>query len=398
MKKTITIRIYKPTGEFLKTWDNASFSGFIKEINGGMGECLIDLGEKFDYDGGELQLGNTVEILVSDKQTNMDEWQVIYSGYISLYEPYADGQKEGIRVHVLGHYTKLSIDFLKSGSQTTLYTDAAAGVSTTSPSAITDVGIVMRGIIDRYRAETASPKLNYSLGSIPVVSQNLKYTFEQKTYREAMDVVKEAAPTGYYYYVDQFGTVWLKAKATEPKHTFILGKHFKSVNVERSIEKVRNVILIWNGETGGSKVYKEYKSDASINQYGRRAAGMNDYGIDDEASADNIGNKFIAENKDPDIKVTCEILDDNYYGDYNGLAAGYDIETIEPGDTCRFIGFAEEFSNIFKDNMMITKINYLVDRVELTIENVQSGIVDLTKRTDEKVNQEAVSGIPVTYT
>jgi hypothetical protein len=389
MSKNISIKVYDPNGGFIKEWANADFSGFSKEINAGLGECVINLYEKFDYTGSELKLGNLVEILVSDKQTSTDGWYLIYAGYISLYEPMVDGGKEGITVHLLGHYTKLSLDILKSGSQTTVYTDSTNGIGT-SAAAATDAGKVIRGIIDRYRAETTSPKMFYSAQSIPLVSQNLNYIFEQKTYREALDIAKDACPSGYFYYVNQFGEVYLKSKSTSPTHTFVLGKHFKSVKVERSMEKIRNVMLIWDGQAAG--IYKQYKDDASISQYGRRVQTLNDYGIQDSGSADNIGNKFISENKDPDIRVVCEILDDNYE-----TVNGYDIESIEPGDTCRFVGFNEEFADIFRDNMLITQVNYNLDRVQLIIENVKSGIVDQTKKTQDEVNQVSTSGIPTTY-
>lgn len=400
IQKQISVKVYKPDGKFLKEWVNVNFSGFTKEINAGMGECVLELLEKFDYTGGELLLGNLIDISVSDKQTITSSktgetgggWKLIYSGYISMYEPLVDGKEEKIAVHCLGHYTKLSLDILKSGTQTTVYTDATNGINTTG-SAAADVGKVLRGIIDRYRAETSNPKISYVNQNIPTVSQNLKYTFEQRTYREAIDIAKNAAPSGYFYYVDEYGTFWFKGKASTPTHKFELKKHFKSIRVERSMEKIRNVILIWNGETGGSKVYKNYQDTVSINQYGRRAAILTDYGIDDETSADNLAAKLLAENKDPDIKVVCEVIDDNY-----DAVNGYDIETIEPGDTCRFLGFDETFADIFRDNMLITKVNYLVDRVELTIEIVLADIEEQLKKLSDQVSGIDARGIPTIYT
>ena len=395
MRKTVLHNVFSPTGDFLKTATSASFVQFSKEIDAGLGECVLDVAEPFDYSGPEVQLGNIIEILISDSQTvqTAEGSALIYKGYVSLVEPFADGTREGIRVHLLGIYTKLALDILKSGTQTTLYTEATNGLTTSSPSAAADAGKVIRAIIARYRAETANPLLSYSATSIPDVSQTLSYTFEQKTYREALDLAKDACPTGYFYYVDQHGIVWLKQKASTPTHTFVLGKHFQSVQIERSMEKIRNVLLIWNGETGASTVYKEYKDLDSIAQHGRRVETMNDYGIADVGSADNIGNRFIAENKDPDIRVVCEIMDNNI-----DPLDGYDIESIEPGDTCRFVGFDEDLSTIFRDNMLITKVSYRSDKVELTIENTHSDLVEQAKRTRDLANQVSLVGVPDTYT
>ena len=145
--KNLSIKVFSPSGGFIKEWFNFSFSGFTKEINAGLGECIVNLFEKFDYTGSELKLGNGIEIWISDKQTLATEGMfLIYSGYISLYEPFVDGGKEGITIHVLGHYTKLSLDILKNGSQTTLYTETSAGITTTSATAA-DAGLVVRAII-----------------------------------------------------------------------------------------------------------------------------------------------------------------------------------------------------------------------------------------------------------
>jgi hypothetical protein len=391
MEKIATIKVYNPGGDFLKLWDKASFGVFTKEINGGLGECVIELNVPFDYAGQELKLGNIVEILISDKQTDEDGWILIYSGYISMYQPEINGKKEGIMVSVLGHYTKLAIDILKSGSQTTLYTDASDGIGAGSPSAAAEIGLVARAVIDRYRAENDNPKMIGSLQSMPDISRDINYVFEQKTYRDALDVLKNSCPKGYFYYVDQDGIVYLKAPDAEPKHTFMMGKHFNYVRVQRSIEKLRNVFLVWDGEPAG--VYKEYKDDDSIREYGRRVETLNDYGIQDEDSADNIGEKFIAENKDPDINIVCEIMDDNY-----DEVNGYDIETIEPGDTCRFIGFDEASANIFRDNMVITRVDYYMHKAIIRMENVKSGLVEETKKIIKNLDQVSVLGINESYT
>ena len=50
-------------------------------------------------------------------------------------------------------------------------------------------------------------------------------------------------------------------------------------------------------------------------------------------AADLLGSKFLAESKQPDIKVTCTIIDNA-----DGVK-GYDIESIQPGETCRFVGY-----------------------------------------------------------
>lgn len=393
--KKITIKVYRPSGEFIKEWTNIVFNGFTKEINSGLGECIITMGEKFDYQGGELEIGNTVEVFVSDDQTLTDGFLKIYSGYISLIEPEVNGGEEGITIHILGHYTKLSTDILKNGSQVVLYSDSAAGLTTTASGSATDIGLILRGIIDRYRAETTNPKLNYSNITIPLISQTALYSISLKTYRDAFDSVCSMLPTGYFWYVDEDGQIWIKQAPTTPTHTFELSKHNKSIKAQKSMEAIRNFLLIWNGETGvGTKFFKSYSDAGSLAQYGRRAETLVDYGIDvsDTASADAIAAKFLAENKDPQIKLTCEIVDNNESNN------GYDIESIQPGDTCRFVGFNPDLADFIKDNMLITKVQYLVDRVIIDVEPTKSGLVDWQKKTSLKVEDLASYNVPATYT
>ena len=86
--------------------------------------------------------------------------------------------------------------------------------------------------------------------------------------------------------------------------------------------------------------------------------------------ATKIADGLIDEHKDPDIKVKVEIIDNNY------STKGYDIESIEPGDTCSFVGFSDSLNETFKEGMIITEVEYHLDRVMLTIEPLQASIAD----------------------
>ncbi len=398
MKKNVLIKVYDNGGTFLTTWKDAKFEQFTKEINGGLGECIIEFGKVFDYSGSDLQVGNNIEIIISDSDTVgvLDGYKIIYSGYISMINPWIKGNDEGVTVHILGHYTKLALDVLKNGTQTTLYSDSSAGLTTSSPGSLADVGLIMRGIITRYRAETTNPKINYDTLTIPLSSTNGTYKFEMKTYREAMDKVKSIAPSNWYYYINEVGMVYFKSKPTTATHKFIFGKHFSSINVEYGIEKVRNVMLFWNKKGDAASVYKSYTDSNSISLYGRRVEKYFDSAVTSTTESGLISTKFLAENKNPDAKVICEIVDNNE--DSN---KGYDIESINPGDTCSFFGFDSSFSSILKENMIISRIVYSLNKVELTIENILSSLVDLqadnSKAIDDINATSVVSGSPTIY-
>ncbi len=240
----------------------------------------------------------------------------------------------------------------------------------TAPGSVADVGKVIRAIIDRYRAETGDNKINYTNATIQLTGTAIEYIFEMKTYREAIDKVLSMAPAGWSWWVDEIGLFYFQPKATTFKHTFIFGKHFKDVKVERDMEKIRNLFLFWNGELGVDEIYKLYSNPASILQFGRRLEKYFDYAVGSVATADKIALKFLTEANQPEVKVICEIADNN-----EDLINGYDIENIQPGDTCKFVGFNEQFAEVFRENMLISKVDYSLDKVKLTVEVSKGRIV-----------------------
>lgn len=388
MAKRFLIRVHDhKSGNFIKVWENAQFKGFTKQINGGLSPCEIELGESFDYEGNDLKLNNEVKIFVSDVDTqgSDEDVKLIYSGYISRYVPWARGGEEGIIVNLLGYYTKFAQDILKNGATTTFDYDGNA----------TDIGSLVKAFIDRYIAETSYPKIHYDAGTIKTTSTTTEYKFEMLTYREAIDLLLSMAPEGWFWYVNEHGIMYFKSKPTSATHEFIAKKHFKEIRVERSMEKIINAVLFfayrYNDAVPPDTLYKLYTDAASIDAYGRRVQKISDNRINESTDADKIAQKFIAEHKNPDIKVIVEILDNNENPD-NVL--GYDIESINPGDTCTFKGFDDALANIFEENMLITQVDYLLDRAVITIEPMKTGIVkrtgDINKRVDS-IERENVS-------
>jgi len=396
MKKSYTIKIYTPDDVFVKSWSNASIERFVKEINGGLGECVINLGEKFDYAGAELSLGNRADIYINDIEGQMTEF-LIYRGYISLIEPAVINKNEGIRAVVLGYHTLLTLDYLKNSNTTTLFSDTSAGLTTSGPGTASDIGLMMRAVIDRYRAENINPKLSYTNQSIPLVpAVSEKFTFEQRFYREAMDDILGLAPENYFYFVDQNGIIHFKEAPTTPTWRFTFGRNISLIQVNSNIEKLRNFVLVWNGLAGGPAIYKAYSDDLSIARYGKRAERIIDYGIQDQSGADAVGEKFLAQNKNFEARVIVELIDDET--DDRGL----DIDKIEPGQTIMFLNYNDVFTDIFRYNLVITEVVYFPNiphRVRVKAELRRSGIADLQKKTNRKVDDLSKSAsIPAAWT
>jgi hypothetical protein len=303
-------------------------------------------------------------------------------------------------VHILGYNTLLALDVLKDASQTTLYSqDVTDAWLTTAAGDLdaTDIAGMAKAVLDRFTAENGSTRITYDPDEVPDTGVEVAYTFTQKTYREAIDILKSFAPENVYWYIDETGRFSFKPAPTTPTHTFIFGRHLSKIRVERSLEKVRNVALIFNGSYG-SAVYKGYTDAASIASFGRRVERISDNGIEGATADDAMdarAAKFLAENKNSSVTLVATIID-NANGDYIGM----DIEDINPGDTCRFVGFSSTMSDIFQDNMLITEVNYTLDSVQVRVELVKSGLLDIQQKQGRQINDinNGGLGIPESYT
>ncbi len=316
--KTVYARVTNSNGTFLANWFNIDFRGYEKTLNGGVGECVIDYAVPFDYDGSDLREGNDVELILRDKDTveGSDDpggTRLIYKGYISLIERVLNPGDERVIVHILGYYTLLALDILRSSSNTTLYSNPGGLAIASVDLEASDIGQIAQAVLNTFNIHSNPGKLFWTDESIPTLATEAAYTFVQKTYREALDILKAMAPPNTYWYADETGKVSFKPAPTEPTHTFIAKRHVATLRVEKSLEKVRNVLAIWNGSNGPS-VYKSFSDDASIAQYGRRAERINDFGINGDDADDAMAAyaaKFLAENKDPSIKIVATIIDNN---------------------------------------------------------------------------------------
>ncbi len=383
IKKQYIIEVFNPlTGSRLGTWSNANIESFRKKINGGFSECIISLPYAFDYYGSDIAEGNDVTIKVSDTDLGAGVLRLIYSGYVSMVEGNIEGRSDGVKVHLLGYNTMLSLDFLKDGT------------TTTQTFTTVDIGTIMLDIVNFFITNNPFTKINASTTSIPTVSQTASYTFKRATYQDAIDKIRSLAPANYYFFVDENNTVNFKPRPSTPTHTFILGKHFSSIHVQRGVEKIKNSLLLWDGKNPAT-IYKLYEDSNSIGLYGRRGTKVDDYGLTDTATADALAATFLAENSQPEIVINVQITDNQE----NVAGLGYDIENIQPGDTCRFNGFTDGFrSRYLQDNMLITEVLYFTDHVELTIDPRNLGIIEWQDQSAKNTDQLISDGTPDDYT
>lgn len=393
MAKDITIKAYSNAGVFIKALTDATFGSFVKSINGGLGPMTFSLARKLDNfnSAGDVSIGNRIDVWVFDEDTG-SAGTLLYSGFIEQHNPQIDGGDERVEVICLGVVNRLNLDILKSSANTTLYTDSSAGLDTGSPSNAAAVETVVKKGIDLFNANNVGVPLAYDTAggspSIQTTGATISYDFVSQTYLDFLKKCLEAAPANWYFFIDAHNLVNFKAPPASATHKFVLGKNIKLLKVEKGVDSVKNILLLFDG----ASTYKQYKDDTSISQYGRRVKILTDPNLGDTTTMDAVGNAFIAENKDPRVRVTLQIIDNN-----EDALAGYDIESISPGDTCLVSGLAA--SDLLTSNMAIKEVQYNLKSATLIIEtrpefDINSFIVKLRK----DVDQQAQAALPASYT
>lgn len=390
MKKYI-VKIYNSKGNYITSWSDVSFNGFKKTINGGLGECRIKLARRFD-DFGEyedVKLNNKVEIYCSDGDTS-SEGDRIYSGFISNYSPSIRENREGVDVVLLGYVSKLATSILKNSTQVELKTDTSSGLTTGDVASSCEVRDVVKAIIDRYQAEAVNPIINYSSTSTEDSGNTFTYTFNSKYYNEALEVCREYAPSNWWWFVDADNVLNFKPKPSKPDHYFVFGKHFKSINVEKNMENVINRVLFSSGDSE-RQILKLYSDTDSSDDYDDRWDLVTDNRVSVEETADNSGEAILAEKKDADVKTTIEILDNN------SEENGYDIESINPGDTCKFLNLDPNISKTFSGIMTIKSVSYTPDSATIEIETLSIDTGKEIFKNNEKIDSQEAPNRPKSY-
>lgn len=354
-RKTYFTKFYRSNGNYIGTSDDVSFNSFRKVINGGLGELNLTLARPFDNfgEGDDIEFMNEVQLWIIDDESGADGQQ-IYSGFIDSYEPFVDSEKEGVNVNCLGYTTRLADIFYKNGTTISITKNA------------TDPSDMIKDIVDRFRAEVSGsedPRVNYTATSIENTALSASYTFVLKNCFESIQKARSFSPADWYWFVNADNELMFSSKPASPTHTFTFRKNV-NLRVNKNIRDVKNRTVLWNGETGGGNLLRSYKDTTSVNAYGLRMAQRTDSRWANADTMDLVGNAFVEANKDPNIRVTLEVIDSNE----NDL--GYNIELIEPGHTCQVLNLPTT-STTLGTNMTISTVTYELGKVTLELEELR---------------------------
>jgi len=404
VEKSYQYRVYDNNNSFITSWnDVTSNPEFNTYINKGPSEMVVSLARPFNDFGEALDVNfdNRVDVVVHDRDATTTSGMLLYSGFISGYDPSFRGSKEEVNITLLPYSTRLGFDVLTvSGGLTT-----QANFNSVDPSFIAET------IFDNYTT-TASGIVDYTASSVDSTGTVVSYDFNAATYRDAVEKVIELTPKDWYWRVDPDNTYYLKKKNLSADHTLSIGREVQDINIFKNSEQIVNVVLFTGGELdNGSPLYLEYRNTASIEAYGRRVRKVQDGRVTKESTAQTIAEKIINDKGVPDVRVRIVVNDNNIDRTF-----GYDIESFKVGETVSISDpdqnvveslwdvskFDEDFwdfaqTYVLSESLQINAISYSPDRVVLDLSSrnpeVAKRIQDVDRNLSNFINKD-VEGSP----
>lgn len=378
MEKKYSVKIYDRAGTTFKgNYDPIGGYSFTKLINSGVGALTIDLARKFDiYNvANDVNLLDEIQIWVQDQDTTGKK---IYSGYVSAITSYVSGQNQGVRLSVLGYVTRLGYTLDWDG------TNISIARNSMTP------GEIAKDVIDDYRTTVAEERINYGTSTVDVSGTNISYTSNAKSCLETLERVREMAGATWYWYVDADNVFYFDSYPTTPTHFFVFGKDVSSLEITKSADDIKNELIFWNGLQPDDPHFlsTRYYNSASITSYWNRFDTMTDGRIIDATTAGEFGDTYINAYKEPNISMKFEVKDGNF-------GSGYDIESIEPGHTCKILNL--EDSSVVGDNMVITSVQYTPEKAIVYVSDLREitgrSLTNLRRQMDTTVYSDRPANI-----
>lgn len=230
----------------------------------------------------------------------------------------------------------------------------AATGNTTAEYEDTDPSDMLRDALDSYIGQGGN--VNYDDNSIEDTPYLVDYTFKVATILEVAEKAKELAPGDWYYYVDPADSkFYFKAPSTTPDHTFVKGVHLSDLEIEASVEEIKNLVLFSGGDTGGGvNLFNQYSNQDSIDLTGRqKLERMSDNRVTVNATADRLAESFLEENGDEIFRSAIFLA-----------ASVYDITTVNVGDVVRITGLGNW---VDEELIQITELKRTPDGLFLTL-------------------------------
>jgi len=188
MQPKYIYKIYDITDTFVKVLDDViSKPEFTYSLNGGLGELVLQLNRSLDDygEGTDLDFNYKVEVHLTD---DYNDSALIYTGYISAFNPYYRNGSEGVEITILPNIAKLNNEYYRSGTSVKDNFDLTWTA--------TEIGDIIEGIIDNHRSLVSALYISNDYTDIDDTGNSITVTFSQEKHIDTIHLLEKYIDTG----------------------------------------------------------------------------------------------------------------------------------------------------------------------------------------------------------
>lgn len=367
----VEFRVTDTDGNFLGTYINWSTSSFSSKINSTPENCDVKIATPSIVQGEEfVQIGYTVEIVVFNR-FNING-KTVYKGKIRSIDETYDGTSVSYDISLSGIAEELANRYYQNSSDVYQY-DVNDSIYN-----------ALKNILDRYENYFPS-EISYDSNSLsnsgPLSSQNVDITLNSPTYLECIEAVVKNLPENYFWRIDNSGKFIVdNFDKTSYTHFFSFGYNITSLTKSVNSKNLVNEYLA----VGDSNITVKKQDTNSISKYGKKTKQEKFSEFNDTTSLGNYIDRKLNLLSEPQVELTFTVIGAQ---DPN---RGYDIESVQPGDTF----FINDFDT---ESRFVTQVNYDFNTVEISTAVIQNEITQELNKIKDKQSQSQRDSSPTTY-
>jgi hypothetical protein len=253
---------------------------------------------------------------------------------------------------------------------------------------------VLNSIVNRYQSEAKRPVVDVDTGSVADTGTAITYTYNAKYFLDAINDTIAQAPAGWYHYTGPDNVFKFKQRNSTADHTFVVGRHLRSVDIDKSMSEVVNNVIFSNGENSQADILKLYTDATSEDAYDDRWEILTDERVEYEDTADKMGGRYLASNKDMVGTISLTVYDNN--GTAPDGMDGYDIDNIDPGNTCEIVGFNQVTQKSLSGVFLIVSVHDYQTHADIELERISMSVERQTAENEQGIESSYDNSRPAT--
>ena len=324
-EKSVNLRFYDSNDnqeiqENLQSFPITNSPSFTEKVNGSQGAMRLEFSK--DYAGIQSIIQNNtlfrVDVIVHDKESP-ESGLLLYRGY-QVKQRFSQDENGAstIVIEYGGSTANMERVILEDANGNTRFSYSD-----------TEVGAIMRDVIDRYRS--MGGRVDYTADSIQDTGVKIDFTVREQTLLDVINSLVEYTPRYWYWYMGPDEIVTLQqANLSRPDKFFMYGREL--VNYEYTLDRseILNTVYFAGGkDNNGNRLFWKFTNQTSRDEYGIYADRFSDGRVTRKASAELVADQAMKNSAVPVRSVSGEIVDSNAK---TGARVGADTEDLKPGD------------------------------------------------------------------